>query len=62
MDTDEISKFLRLNELSETKINWLKSLGPKSETDILSLIGTIMQERATVLLRLEKISIAIISM
>ena len=43
---DEILLFIRENELSESEIDWLKSLGPKSEIKIIDLIGSIMQERA----------------
>jgi hypothetical protein len=37
--TDKILLFLRESDLSETKMNWLKSLGPKSETETIGLIG-----------------------
>jgi hypothetical protein len=33
------------NDLTEPELNWLKSLGPISETKILDLIGSIMNER-----------------
>jgi hypothetical protein len=33
-DTDEIFNFLRANELTELEMNWLKSLGPKSNKKI----------------------------
>ena len=43
---NEILLFIRENELSESEIDWLKSLGPKSEIEIINLIGSIVHERA----------------
>jgi hypothetical protein len=42
---DEILLFINENDLSETELNWLKSLGSISETEILDLISSIMYER-----------------
>jgi hypothetical protein len=42
---DEIILFIKENELSESEINWLKSLRPKSEIEMIDLIGSIMHER-----------------
>ena len=43
---DEILLFLRENELTEKEMTWLKSLGTKSETEIVRLVGLIMMKRA----------------
>ena len=43
---DEILLFLRENELTEKEMTWLKSLGTKSETEIVRLVGLIVMKRA----------------
>jgi hypothetical protein len=45
LSDEEILSFLRANDLTEKEMNWLKSKGTLTESEVLKLIGQIMLER-----------------
>jgi hypothetical protein len=45
LSDEEILSFLRANDLTEKEMNWLKSKGTLTESEVLKLIGQILLER-----------------